>query len=166
MTNDAPAQALSLLKHDLDAVIEQCKRVIELDSNFPGARELLGYAYLKQGGYEEAIAELQKAVELSGGSSRVLSYLGYCYAVAGGRAEAVTVLKELEEKYARREAVGQYLACMYAGLGDRDPAFQWLERDFEPRSGALPAITIWDVFEGLRSDPRYADLVRRMGLQP
>ena len=78
----------------------------------------------------------------------------------------MAILKELEEKYARREAIGQYLAGVYAGLGDKDQAFAWLEKDFQQRSGPLPFITWWFNFEDLRSDPRYADLVRRMGLQP
>ena len=149
-----------------DSAIEQCQRIIELDPSFPEAHNILGFAYLKQRRYEEATAEFQKAVELSGRASFYLSYLGYCYAVTGRRAEALRILKELEEKYARREAIGQYLAGVYAGLGEKDQAFAWLERDFEQRSGQLPNITYRFSFEDLRSDPRYADLVRRMGLQP
>jgi eukaryotic-like serine/threonine-protein kinase len=142
-----------LLKNDLNSAIEQCKRIIELYPSYPGAHVDLGWAYLKQRRYEEATAEFQKAVELSG-------------AVTGRRSEALRILKELEEKYARREAIGQNLAGVYAGLGYKDQAFAWLERDFEQRSGQLPFITHWFNFEDLRSDPRYADLVRRMGLKP
>jgi serine/threonine protein kinase/Tfp pilus assembly protein PilF len=155
-----------LLKNDSNSAIEQCKRIIELDQSFPEAHNVLGFAYLKQRRYEDATAEFQKAVELSGRASFYLSYLGYCYAITGRRAEALTILKELEEKYARREATGQYLANVYAGLGEKDQAFAWLERDFEQRTGQLPNITYRFSFEGLRSDPRYTDLVRRMGLQP
>ena len=156
-----------LLKNDLNSAIAQCRRIIELDPNFPGAHDELGFAYLKQRRYEEAIAELQKTVELSGNASRYQGDLGYCYAVTGRRAEAQAILKELEAKYARREAVGQYLADVYAGLGDRDQAFAWLEKDFERRSGIrLPFIKWWFTFDDLRGDPRYADLLRRMGLKP
>jgi tetratricopeptide (TPR) repeat protein len=92
--------------------------------------------------------------------------LGYCYAVMGRRAEAQAILKELEVKYVRREAVGQYLADVYAGLGDRDQAFTWLEKDFERGSGIrLPFIKWWFTFDDLRGDPRYADLLHRMGLK-
>ncbi|MDX6612326.1 MAG: eukaryotic-like serine/threonine-protein kinase [Blastocatellia bacterium] len=154
-----------LLKNDLNSAIEECKRMIELDSRYSGAREKLGWAYFKQRRYEEATAEFQKAVELWK-SSRHLGSLGYCYAVAGRRAEAFAILKELEEMYARREAIGQHLASVYAGLGDKDQAFAWLERDFQQRSGDLSTITWWHSFDDLRSDPRYAYLVRRMGLQP
>jgi TolB-like protein/tetratricopeptide (TPR) repeat protein len=156
-----------LLKNDLNSAIAQCQKIIELDPNFPGAHDELGFAYLKQRRYEEAIAEFQKTVELSGRASRYQGDLGYCYAVTGRRAEAQAILKELEVKYARREAVGQYLADVYAGLGDKDEAFAWLGRDFERRSGIrLPYIKWWFTFDDLRSDPRYVDLLRRMGLTP
>ncbi len=155
-----------LLKNDITSAVEQCQKVIELDPTFPLAHETLGWAYLKQRRYEEATTEFQRAVELSGRSSNTLSFLGYCYAVTGRRAEARAILKELEERYARRAAVGQDQAGVYVGLGEKDQAFAWLERDFEQHSGQLPFITYWFSFEDLRSDPRYADLVRRMGLQP
>ena len=155
-----------LLKNDLNRAIAQCQRIIELDPNFPGAHDELGFAYLKQRRYQEAIAEFQKTVELSGSASRYQGDLGYCYAVTGRRAEAQAILKELEVRYARHEAVGQYLADVYAGLGDRDQAFTWLERDFERRSGIrLPFIKWWFTFDDLRGDPRYADLMHRMGLK-
>jgi serine/threonine protein kinase/Flp pilus assembly protein TadD len=155
-----------LLQNDINAAIEQCHRVIELDPGFPYAHDVLGAAYLKQRRYEEATAEFQKAVELSGRESQILSHLGYCYAVTRTRGEALVILKELEEKYARRESIGQYVADVYAGLGDKDQAFAWLERDFQQHSGRLPDMTWRFGFEDLRSDPRYADLVRRMGLTP
>jgi eukaryotic-like serine/threonine-protein kinase len=158
--------AAYLLKDDINSAIEHCQKTIELDPSFHLAHETLGWAYLKQRRYEEAVAEFQRAVELSGRASSMLSFLGHSYAVSGRRAEARAVLKELDEKYARREAVGQDQAGVYAGLGEKDQAFEWLERDFEQRSGQLPFITYWFSFEVLRSDPRYTDLVRRMGLTP
>jgi TolB-like protein/Flp pilus assembly protein TadD len=146
---------------DVNSSIAQGKRVIDLDPNFPRAHEYLGLAYLKQGRHSEAIAELEKAVELSG--REPLRDLGYGYAISGGRAEALAVLRELEGKYEKHEAIGQDLA---AGLGEKDQAFAWLQKDFQARSGLLARIRWIPPFESLRSDPRYADLVRRMGLQP
>ena len=61
---------------------------------------------------------------------------------------------------------GFFIGTVYAGLGDKDKAFAWLEKDFQQRSGQLPFIRWWPNFESLRSDSRYDDLVRRMGLQP
>jgi len=155
-----------LAKNEINAAIEQCRKIIELDPGFPNTYATLGVAYLKQRRYEEAAAALQKAVELSGRASVFLSHLGYCQAVAGRRAEALAILKELEERYSRRASLGQYLAIVNAGLGAKDQAFAWLERDFQQRSGELARITTWFYFEDLHRDPRYADLVRRMGLNP
>jgi serine/threonine protein kinase/tetratricopeptide (TPR) repeat protein len=155
-----------LIRSDLNLAIKQCQRIIELDPSFSRAYEDLGWASLKQRRYEEATAEFQKAVELSGRLSIFLSDLGYCFAVTGRRAEALAILKELEERYGKRAALGQYLAGVYVGLGDKDQAFAWLEKDFEQRRTILPDITWRPGFEDLRGDPRYADLVRRMGLKP
>ena len=99
-------------------------------------------------------------------AGQFLGDLGYCYALMGKQAEAFQILKELEERYVKREAIGMYLAQVYAGFGDKDRPFEWLEKDFELRSGVLPYITWWVNFDDLRSDPRYADLLRRMGLEP
>jgi len=153
-----------LLKNDLNSAIEQCQRTIELDPGFADAHYVLGFAYLKRGRNEEATAEFQKAVELSSRAATYLGNLGYCDAVTGRRAEALAIVKELEEKHARGESSGLFLAGVYAGLGDKDQAFAWLEKDFQRRSGQLPTVAWRLHFEGLRSDPRYADLVRRMGL--
>ncbi|PYS28658.1 MAG: hypothetical protein DMF75_18500, partial [Acidobacteria bacterium] len=102
---------------------------------------------------------------LSGRISLNLASLGYCYALAGKRAEALAIIKELEERHARGEATGLQLATVYAGLGDKDHAFPWLEKDFQQHTSGLLWVTWWLAFEDLRADPRYADLVHRMGLQ-
>jgi hypothetical protein len=73
-------------------------------------------------------------------------------------------VKELENKYSRGESSGQFVASVYAGLGDKDEAFAWLEKDFQQHSGQLPTIAWRLHFDNLRRDPRYADLMRRMGL--
>jgi hypothetical protein len=108
---------------------------------------------------------LLKGVEVSGRASEELSFLGYGYATLGKRAEAMAVLRELEEKYARQESPAIYLAAVYAGLGEKDQAFAWLERDLQARTGMLVFITRRPFYDTLRGDPRYADLLRRMGLR-
>jgi len=151
-------------KGDVDSSIAQCKRVIDLDPSFPRAHEYLGLGYLAQGRYPEAIVEIHKAVELSGRDRRPLRDLGYGYAVSGKRAEALTVLKEIEGNYEKHKAIGQDFAAVYAGLGEKDQAFAWLEKDFQARSGLLAWSRWTPPFDSLRSDPRFADLLRRMGL--
>jgi Flp pilus assembly protein TadD len=155
---------VDLLTGDLNASVEQSKKTIELDPTFADAHYILGFAYLKRGQNEEATAEFQKAVDLSNRSATYLGNLGYCYAVTGRRNVARAILKELEEKYNQGGSTGQFVAGVYAGLGDKDEAFSWLEKDFQRRSGQLPTIAWRLHFESLRSDPRYADLLRRMGL--
>jgi len=155
-----------LQKGDLDAAIEQARKIIELDPNYPGGHQKLGVVYLRQQRYPEAIVEFQKAVDMSGRASNQLSSLGYGYAVAGKRAEALAIEKELEEKYAKREASAFNVASVYASLGDKDQAFAWLEKAFQIRSSLLRWITVDPFFDSLRSDSRYADLLRRVGLQP
>jgi len=151
---------------DLNSSIEQSRKVIDLDPRYPRGHQQLGIAYIKQGNYADAIAELRKAVDLSERDRYALASLGYGYAVAGRHAEALAILKELEAKHEKHEALGQDIAVVYAGLGDKDQAFAWLEKDFQARSGLLSR-TRWQLpFESLRSDPRYADLLRRMGLNP
>lgn len=154
------------LKGDLKSGIEEVKKVIEMDPNFPLAHGYLGLAYLKQGREQDAITELQKAVELSGKSSEQLSFLGYAYGVIGKRAEALAVLRQLEERYARRESPAMFPAAVYVGLGEKNQAFDWLERDFQARTGLLVFITFYPHYDTLRDDPRYTDLLRRIGLRP
>jgi TolB-like protein/Flp pilus assembly protein TadD len=152
-------------KGDVNTAIAECKRVIDLDPSYPRAHEYLGLGYLKQGQYTEAMAELQRAVELSGRERRPLRDLGYGFAISGKHAEALAVFKELEGKYEKHEAIAQDLAAVSAGLGEKDQAFAWLEKDFEARSGLLAWIRWTPAFESLRSDPRFTDLVRRMGFE-
>jgi len=153
-------------KGDTTSAIEQCMKIIELDPSSPLGHEYLGLVSLKQERYSEAIAELQKAVQLSGRGSEPLSELGYAYAISARHAEALTILKELEDKYAKQAAAGRCLAAVYSGMGDNDQAFTWLERNFQARGGDADDLRWRPQFQSLHSDPRYADLLRRMGLQP
>jgi len=152
------------LQNNHEASIQNSLKLIELDPNFGPAYEYLALSYLKRGRNAEAIAAAEKAVELSNRSAISLADLGYVYALAGKRAEANEKIKELEEKYSRKEAIGQYLATVYVGLGDKDKAFEWLEKDFQARSAKLTEIRWQLQFDSLHDDPRFRDLLKRMGL--
>jgi serine/threonine protein kinase/tetratricopeptide (TPR) repeat protein len=159
------AQSYLFLEGDSTRALEEAKRVVDLDPNYPRGLEVLGWIYLKQGRNSEAIAALQKAVA-AGGDRRIFSSLGYVLAISGKKAEALKLLKEVQAKYERHEALGKDVAGIYAGLGDKDQVFIWLEKDFQARVGPLSRIRWEPPFESVRSDPRFADLLRRMGLQP
>ena len=146
-----------------NASIENILKVIELDPNYSDAYSILGLSYLKQGRYPQAIENMEKAVELSNRASFSLVNLGYGYAVTGKRKEALAIVKELEEKYARKESNGRHVASVYAGLGEKDKAFEWLEKDYQTKAD-LTWIS-WEIpYETLRDDPRFKDLLKRMGL--
>ncbi len=151
------------LQNDHQASIQNSLKLIELDPSFSGAYRSSGLSYLKLGLTQEAIRNLEKAVELSKRQPRAIADLGYGYGIAGDRAKADALAKELEDRYARRESKGQYVAAVYAGIGDKGNAFEWLERDFQTRAD-LSTIR-WSIpLEPLRDDPRFKDLLKRMGL--
>lgn len=151
------------LQNNHEASIENGLKLIELDPNFGPAYEYLSQSYLKLGRDAEAIVAAEKAVELSNRSSISVGDLGFVYASTKKPAEAMKLIKELEEKYARKEAIGQYIAPIYVGLGDKDKAFEWLEKDLQARNGKLVEIRWQLQFEPLRDDPRFKDLLKRMG---
>ncbi len=159
------AQSYLVFEGDRIRALEEAKKILDLDPNYPRGLEALGWIYLKEGRNSEAVDTLQKAVA-AGGDRRILGTLGYTLALSGRRAEALSVLKQVQAKYERNEALGKDVAGIYAGLADTDQVFVWLEKDFQARAGPLSRIK-WELpFESVRSDPRYADLLRRMGLQP
>jgi len=124
----------------------------------------LGFALIANGQADEAIPVLEKALALSGRNPAVIGVLIRAYAHAGRRAEALRLLDELK----RRQQTGYVPAAAfvnaYLGLGDNEQAFAWLERAYKEQSPILQYIRVHPFFDPLRGDPRFADLVRRVGL--
>lgn len=147
-----------------DLAIEQYRRTAEMDPDFPDVHHKLGMAYLLNGMHEVAITEIQKAVTLSEGNPRYLGGLGYSYAVSGKPAQARKILLQLQELSKERYVSPYDLAIIYLGLGKRDQAFQSLEEACVVRSQDLLLIKVDPVFEAMRQDARFADLLRRIGL--
>ena len=146
-----------------EEAIKQYQRALELNSRMARGHVAIGMTYVQMGKHEEGIAEIKQAISLRE-DTRNIAALGYAYAVAGKRAEARKVIADLAELSKRRYVSSHYIAGIYARLGDRDQAFAWLEKAYQERQPALTFIGVEPVFDPLRSDPRFADFVRRIGL--
>jgi len=146
-----------------DKAVEIYGKTLELDPNFPIARSMLGSTYVLQGRFDEGIAELEKTRATVGSGPFVLSDLGYSYARAGRRSDAARVLDELVSLSSRGYSVSQGIALVYWALGDKDKTFDWLERVGEGWSSVLTSTKIDPMWDGLRSDPRFAALMKKMG---
>ncbi len=149
---------------EYDEAIEQCRRALELEPNYGGARFFLGRVYKQKEMYREALAELEKARNLLTDNAEVLSIIGYTYAAMGRRVEAQKILQELHEQANQRYVSPYHIAMVYAGLGDRDQAFSWLAKAYADREGRMTILKVVPEFDSLRQDPRFAELIRRVGL--
>jgi TolB-like protein/Tfp pilus assembly protein PilF len=120
----------------------------------------LAVIYAAKGMYEEAIQQFQKL----GDKPHALGHMGNAYARMGREAEARTMISELETQV-QSTGVGRYeIALVYAGLGDKDEAFAWLEKAFAARDKGLTYLKVDPCLDPLRSDSRFQDLIRRVGL--
>jgi TolB-like protein/DNA-binding winged helix-turn-helix (wHTH) protein/Tfp pilus assembly protein PilF len=151
-----------LLTHSYDESVEQGRKIIEMDSTFPIGHKQLGDAYLLKQMDKEAVAELQKAVQLSGGSPICIADLARAYVASGKMNEAVKLLSDLKKSSNASFTNAPQIAMIYASMGDNDQAMHWLERAYEERFN--PSILLRSGFDPLRLDPRFEDLVRRIGL--
>jgi len=153
-----------LFARQYDQAIEQYQKTLELDPNFIFAHLYIGLSYAQKSMHKEAIAELEKAVAISPGNTLLISGLGYAYAAAGRRLEAQKVLDQLTDLSKQKYVSAVFRANIYVGLGEKDKAFEWLEKAYEDHSIYL--VKVDPTFDPLRSDPRFADLLRRMNLKP
>src|SRR5262249_10529711 len=124
-----------------------------------------GRAYSVNGRYEDAMVEFQKAKRLED-QPMILGGLGYAYAKSGQRAAAREALAELSALAQRRPVRWFDIAVIYSGLGDNDQALEWLEKAYADHHPSLVWLRTTPFVDGLRSDPRFGDLLRRIGLPP
>ncbi len=149
-----------------DQAVEQLRRVLDTDANFPLAHLYLGWAYEQKGMFEEAIAEFQKGSSLSGGWPTIVGALEHAYAVSGRKDRARNVLVELKQQSRRRYVAPFEIAVVYMGLGDKGLTLEWLEKAYQDHSPWLIWLNVDPRFDSLHGDSRYRDLRRRMGLPP
>jgi TolB-like protein/DNA-binding winged helix-turn-helix (wHTH) protein/Tfp pilus assembly protein PilF len=159
---NADLAELLVLAHSYDESIRQSRKTIEMDPNFALAHNQLAQAYLQKHMYDEAIAELQKAVQLSGDSPTFMANLARAYVASGKRSEAIKLLDDLKKRSNTGYSNASEIAMIYASLGDTDQAMNWLEKGFEERFN--PGVLLRPGFDPLRSEPRFQNLVHRVGL--
>jgi tetratricopeptide (TPR) repeat protein len=149
---------------DYERAVEQARKALEMEPRFDFAYWIIGLALAGQGMIDESIAALNQAVILTGGGLTHEAHLGYAYALAGKSEEARQMLAELEEMAKEKYVSAYYFAIIYLGLGEHDEMFNWLERAFDERAGFLAFIKVEPMFDPLRSDSRFKDLLGRMNL--
>jgi len=151
-----------LLTHSYDESVKQGRKIVEMDSTFAIGHKQLGDAYLLKQMDKEAVAELQVAVRLSGGSPICVADLARAYVASGQKNEAMKLLSDLKKKSNPSFTNAPHIAMIYASMGDNDQAMHWLEKAYEERFN--PSILLRSGFDPLRSDPRFEELRRRIGL--
>jgi TolB-like protein len=147
-----------------DNALNQGEKTYDLDPNFRFGRQYLGSAYILLGRYDDAIALAERGLKTSPLSQEDLVIVGIAYAKSGRKLEAEQYLDRFRELAKTQYVRTGYTASIYAALGDKDKAFAELERSFEDKDCFLPRIKLDPFMDPLRDDPRFKDLLKRMGL--
>jgi len=148
-----------------DQAIEQQRQTLAMDPSFGHAHFVLGQTYVAKRMYPEAIAEF-RAVPKSAQAFAPIAGLGHAYAVSGSRAEAQKILDGFLTRSKRGYFPAWAIATVYIGLGDKDQAFDWLGKAVEERGEYAVWLKTDPLYDPLRSDPRFPDLLRRLNLAP
>ncbi len=150
------------IAHRADEATRQLRKTLEMDPNFAMAHYQMGQVLAFQGKFDAAIAEFQRAIALSGHSPAFDANLGNAYAASGRTAEAERIAQDLAQLQNLNGSVDANIALVYVGLGKNDEAIQWLERAYQARFE--PVMLVRPQFDPLRRDPRFRDLMGRLGL--
>ena len=144
-----------------DEAIEQLEKTLEMDPGLPTARTYLAMAYIRRGDYDLATQHLEESSSLSPGSA---AYLGQAYALSGRRSDAEAEIERLIAESKRRYVSAYDISTIYAALGKPDETLTWLSRALDERAQLIGWVS-WDpVFDGIRADPRYSEIVGRLGI--
>jgi len=152
------------LARQFDNAMEQCQKTIEMDPNFAIAYQVLGQSYLARRMNREAVPVFEKYLALSRSSADSLALLGYVHARLGEHSQALQMLDQLKAASSQHFVPSFLFALVYAGLEDKDQAFFWLEKGCEERYTRFAYLKLEALWDPLRSDPRFFDLVRRVGI--
>lgn len=148
-----------------DETIAQNQRALELDPRYAIALVNIGRAYQQKGMHAEAQAAFQKILAVAPDDPAVLALLGHEYAVSGHRGDALQEATKLKKMAAQRYVPAIYFALIYTGLGDRDEAFHWMELAVKEKTEYLVYLGSDPLADPLRNDPRFAELMKRVGIR-
>src|SRR5450631_793194 len=154
------------LARKYELAIEQGRNTVELDANFSAAHLLLGENYVQVGMREQGLVELQTAASLSGNSPLYLAQVAVAHASAGRKTEAIRIIAQLQTIAGTRYVSPYGLAQIYAALNDKEQTFKWLQMAYDDGAVWLSYLAVDPVFDGVRSDQRFQDLLRRTHLLP
>jgi eukaryotic-like serine/threonine-protein kinase len=147
-----------------DEAVEQLRRTVELEPNYPVTYWILGLVLRKTGRYELAITEGEKAVKVSNGSPMMRAALAHTLGAAGRKKEAIRILDDLTERAKQKYVAPYFFAGIHIGLGENDRAIEYLEKAYEEHCHWLIYLHIDPSMDALRDDPRFQELLRRVGL--
>ena len=146
-----------------DQIIQRLQPIADMNPGYHHPHAFLGLAYEQKGEWAKATAQLEQAYKMDS-EPEALAQLGHAYAVAGRTADARKVLRQLTQQSRRRYISPYNFAVLYAGLGERDEAFRWLQKVEQDRSEWFAAVNVDPRLDALHSDPRFAGILRSVGL--
>src|ERR1700690_1900830 len=147
-----------------DEALSQCQQTLERDPNYEPAYAVLGQVYSLTGKFGEAVVQFEKSLAATQRSTWVLALLGYAHAQSGERRKALAIIDELEITSKSTFVPALCFVLVYAGLKEADKAFAWLTRACDERHNRLAYIKVEGLWDPLRSDSRFADLLRGFGI--
>ena len=151
-----------------DEAIAQYQKALDLNPNIPAIHAELSWAYAMKHMYPQALAECEKIPKqdraVGAENQFVAGVLGWVYAVSGKKAEALNIARQLEGLSSQTYVDFYMVAGIYGGLGDKGEAFRLLEEGYKQRSGGMVYLAVDVMWYDMHSDPRYRDLLRRIGL--
>ena len=165
ITANVTLGTLLLRANQLEQARNHFSKALEMDPNLIKTHTVFGQALILESKYDEAFVEHRKAIDLSGRHPWNLAGLGWAYARAGRRKEALEVINELMNRKKKEFIRPYYIAKIYAGMNERDQAFYWLDAAFAEHDMSLVHILTDETMSNLRSDKRFEQLAKKMGLK-